>query len=108
MASMTDRARKLLQKLERKNSIRDEKQVRAILEKNNVSYSEAIIEFHVKYSGLVFYAGLEPICWGIHHVNPRGEFKYMDKEIVPFEHEGEFPEFSLFMCRHLVSSALDN
>ena len=92
---MTDRALKLLQKVERKTSIRDENKIKAILERNNVSYSEAIIEFQVRYGGLVFHAGLEPICWGIHHVTPRGEFKYMGKEIVPFEDEGEFPEFSL-------------
>lgn len=99
---MTDRAEQFLQKSERKDSIRDKARIVSILEKYNVDYHEPIIDFQHRFGGLVFYHGLEPICWGIQHPSPRGEFKYMNKEIITFESEGEYPEFSL-LCADTLS-----
>lgn len=99
---MTDRGQGLLAKMERINSLRDKQQIQSLLEQNKVGYSEAIIEFQVKYGGLIFYSGLEPVCWGIHHLSPRGEFKYMNKEIIVFKDEDCYPDLSVLCADTLL------
>lgn len=92
---MTERAIRLINKLERKVVLTDKAQLSELLEKHNVSNFENIIEFQINFGGLIFKAGLEPVCWGVHHLTPRGEFKYCGEEIIDFSHPNEYPEFSL-------------
>jgi hypothetical protein len=92
---MTERAIQLINKLERQVVLNDKIQLSELLQKHHVLDFESIIEFQINFGGLIFKAGLEPVCWGIHHLTPRGEFKYYGEEIIGFSHPNEYPEFSL-------------
>jgi hypothetical protein len=74
--------------------LKDRSRLIDILISNQVEIFEPIIDFQLRFGGLIYYTGFEPICWGIHHLNPSGEFKYSGEEIINFIHEGENPEFS--------------
>jgi hypothetical protein len=92
---MTERAIRLIHKLDRTVVLKDKTQLSDLFKKYNISDFERIIEFQINFGGLVFKAGLEPVSWGVHHLAPRGEFKYYGQEIIDFYLPNEYPEFSL-------------
>lgn len=91
---MTERAIQLMNNLERKVVLKDKTQLSDVFKKHNITDFESILDFQIDFGGLIFKAGLEPVCWGVHHLTPRGEFNY-GQEIIEFSHPDEYPEFSL-------------
>ncbi len=94
---MTERVQKLLKESEWKEVVKDRKQLQDIFSDKEQPIFDKVIDFHIKYGGLTIFTGKEPITFGVHHLNPRGEFIYEPNKIIEFDHYDEYPELS-FLC----------
>ena len=79
---LSARAKNYLAKNPRRESVTDEKEIRAAFAKQNLEAPAELIRFQKKYGGFTYYAGLEPIVFGILHTGPcRGHFLGKEREL---------------------------
>ena len=82
---LSTRAENYLKNFKWKESIKDEKKIIKAFEKEGLSPTKELIRFQMKYGGLTVGAGLEPIVYGILHIDKRspgetGELEYYEKD----------------------------
>lgn len=85
----------------RKDAIKSLRTINNAFKKIKLEPSKEIIDFQIKYGGLILYAGLEPVCFGIiHGILSRGEFasyKRIFNRLIFTPKEPDFP-IDLFLC----------
>jgi len=73
--ALSERAKRYLSKAEFKESIVDENVIMSAFEKQSVEASLELLQFQRNYGGFTYYAGLEPITYGmLHKGKSRGDF----------------------------------
>ena len=85
---LTERAKKFLNRQEyRADAVKSEELIRQAFNKIGKAPVQALIDFQLNYGGLMIYAGLEPICFGILHGDMvRGDFYEPERIIHDFIH----------------------
>lgn len=81
--SLSQRANKFLSQQEYRNDTVSEMEIiQEAFRKAGLEPTSKLIDFQLKYGGLMVYSGLEPICFGIlHGENSRGDFAFPEKKI---------------------------
>lgn len=94
---LSKRASDFLQKSERENSQLTNSEITEIFAYNNAPVSEPLIDFQKRFGGFIFYAGLEPIKFGL--IKGKGGYpKFGKTAIIEFEEsESESPKY-FFDC----------
>lgn len=80
---LTERATDFLNEQEyRSDAVKSLDIIENAFSKIGIKATQELIDFQLNYGGLIIYAGLEPICFGIlHGEKVRGDFGYPDKII---------------------------
>ena len=75
-------AKSYLAKNSRRESVTDEKEIRAAFARKNLEAPTELIRFQQKYGGFTYYVWRELIVFGILHTGPRrGDFLGNEKEL---------------------------
>lgn len=82
---LSTRAENYLKNLKWKESIKDEEKILKAFEKEGLTPTKELIRFQMKYGGLTVGAGLEPMVYGILHIDKRSpgetcELDYHERE----------------------------
>ena len=94
--TISDRANQYLQKQKyRADAIQSIDLLKECFDKNSLELTPALLNFQLKYGGLLIYAGLEPICFGIVHGDlvrglefnkPHQIISFTEKDLNPINH----------------------
>jgi hypothetical protein len=103
---LSERALKYLDTLERVPAVRDEKPIREIFDKTGVPAFEKIIEFQMRFGGIVEFYGLNKFIWGVLHEIPE-EYSFLKPNELDFFVEGEEYFFTCANCHCSDSWSLD-